>query len=172
MRTTTTGLKAVAWGAAPSEAPPGRWFTPGLAAPEEQISDLPSSLGFIGLQAAFRATGGTARADDLARLLEYRRSADGATLPELMAEGAVFGFRWRHCLWIPMFQFDLADLSIKRGPHAVLEELSNDFDGWTRAAWFARPTAWLQGRRPVDLLESNLNAVLGAARADRFIAAG
>ncbi|MBT9502790.1 MAG: hypothetical protein IV092_16205 [Burkholderiaceae bacterium] len=77
MNATTTGLKAVAWGAAASEARPGRWFTPGLAAPEEHVGDLPSSLGFIGLRAAFRATGGTARADDLARLLEYRRSADG-----------------------------------------------------------------------------------------------
>jgi len=143
-----------------------------MAAPEEQVSDLPSSLGFIGLKAAFRASGGAARADDLARLLEYRRSADGPTLQELLDKGAVFGFRWRHCLWIPMFQFDLADLSLKRGPHKVLDELSADFDGWTRAAWFARPTAWLQGRRPVDLLESNLAAVLGAARADRFIAAG
>lgn len=172
MHTAPSGLKPVAWGTAPPEVPPARWFTPCLTAPEEQLSDLPSSLGYIGLLAAFRASGGTARADDLERLLEYRRSADGAHLSELVAGGGVFGFQWRHCLWIPMFQFDLADLSIRSGPQAVLRELSGDFDGWTRAAWFARPTAWLQGRRPVDLLASNLNAVLGAARADRFIAAG
>nr|WP_316641056.1 hypothetical protein [uncultured Roseateles sp.] len=172
MNTLTTATRPMRWDAAALDAAPARWFTPGLAAPEEWVSDLPSSLGFTGLQAAFRATGGTARADDLERLLEYQRSADGARLQELIEERAVFGFRWRHSLWVPMFQFDLGDLSVRSGPHAVLEELPDDFDGWTRAAWFARPTAWLQGRRPVDVLASDLKAVLGAARADRFIAAG
>ena len=41
-----------------------------------------------------------------------------------------------------------------------------------RATWFAACNSWLDDRKTVDLLDSNLQGVLKAARADRFIAAG
>ena len=71
-----------------------------------------------------------------------------------------------------MFQFELRDLSVKQGPRKVLAELSPVLDGWALAAWFARPNSWLNDRSPVDTLDSNLAAVLAAARADRFVASG
>jgi uncharacterized protein (DUF2384 family) len=54
----------------------------------------------------------------------------------------------------------------------VLAEFSTVFDGWRLAVWFAQPNSWLQDRSPVDLLESDLQAVRNAARADRFVSTG
>lgn len=43
---------------------------------------------------------------------------------------------------------------------------------WALAMWFSQPNHWLRNRRPVDVLDVSLTAVLRAARADRFIANG
>jgi len=135
-------------------------------------SDAPSSAGFTALLAAFRATGGTARGDDVARLLEDHGLATFVGLARLIAASEVFGFQWRATLWIPMFQFDMRDLSVRPSAGLVLAELGHGLDDWARAAWFARPNAWLQNRPPVDLIETQLDQVLSAARTDRFIANG
>lgn len=134
------------------------------------IEDSPTSRGFTALLAAYRASGGTARGDDVARLLEDHGLGDFIGLARLIASNEVFGFEWRSTLWIPMFQFDLHDLSVKSSAQLVLEELGAGFDGWARAAWFARPNNWLQRRKPVDLMGSSLEDVLSAARADLFVA--
>lgn len=121
---------------------------------------------------AYRRSGGLARGEELARLLEDQRRGDFVSLAKLIAAGEVLAFEWRDAHWIPMFQFDLGDLSIKPAPRRVLAELSKAFDGWSLAAWFVEPSSWLNRQRPVDLLESDPSAVLEAARADRFIATG
>lgn len=142
---------------------------PGL---EEKIGVLPTDRDFVAMRATYRATGGLARGDDLARLLGDHRGGDYVSLARLLVSGDVFGFEWHRSFWVPMFQFELRDLSLKRGPRQVLDELSLAFDGWTLATWFAACNSWLDDRKPVDLLDSNLAWVLKAARADRFIAAG
>ena len=147
--------------------PPIEHAVPLLA---DEIGALPGDRGFAALCASYRATGGTARGDDLARLLEDHQCGDFAGLARLIVADEVFGFECRDTFWVPMFQFDLRDLSIKAGPRQVRAELGSEFDGWTLAA--ARPNSWLNDRRPVDLLDSNLPEVLGAARADRFIVTG
>ena len=139
---------------------------------DESINELPSSRGFAALLATFRATGGTAKGDDLACLLEHRCTGNFVVLARLIAASDVFGFEWRSTLWLPMFQFELRDLSIKPGAQLVMAELGASFDGWARAAWFALPNSWLGDRRPVDLMDTDLNEVLGVARIDRFIAEG
>jgi len=139
---------------------------------DESIDNLPSDRDFFAMRGAYRASGGTARGDDLARLLEDHRRGDRVSLARLVVSGEIFGFEWRRLFWVPMFQFEPRDLSLKRGPRQVLAELASEFDGWTLAIWFSQPNCWLNERRPVDVLDSNLPAVLGAARADRFIAAG
>ena len=138
----------------------------------DPLDELPTRRGFAALLAAFRATGGTARGDDVARLLEDHGLGDFIGLAKLIANGAVFGFEWRGVLWIPMFQFELRDLSVKPATQQVLAELGTGFDGWSRAAWFARPNSYLNFQTPVDLLASRLPDVLEAARMDRFIAVG
>jgi hypothetical protein len=139
---------------------------------DEGIDDLPTRRGFSTLLAAYRGSGGTARGDDVARLLENHGLGDFVGLARLIACNDVFGFEWRSTLWIPMFQFDLNDLSVRPSAHRVLAELGDGFDGWGRAAWFAQPNSGLQRRKPVDLMEKELKEVLSAARADRIIAVG
>ena len=140
--------------------------------PVDPIGELPTSDGFAALLAAYRATGGTARGDDVARLLEDHGIGDFIGLARLIASGEVFDFEWRNTLWIPMFQFEPRDLSVKVSTQQVLKTLGTGFEGWSCAAWFARPNSWLNNRAPVDLLGTHLAEVLEAARTDRFIAVG
>ena len=144
----------------------------GNPALRELICELPTGDGFAALMATYRATGGIARGDDLARLLEDHGLGDFVGLAKLIASNEVFGFRWRDTLWIPMFQFELRDLSIKPSTRLVLMQLGSRLDGWARAAWFAQPNSWLNDRRPVDRVDSHLADVLRAARIARLIAVG
>ena len=156
------------------------------APPDDQaahVLDLaPSSGGFRTLSAAFRASGGIARADDLARLLCDRVAdadagdgdGDGSSLDHLLARAKVFSFAWRDRVWLPMFQFDLRRLSVQQAPQQVRAELLGTCatDGWDCASWFALPHAALQQRAPVDMLAFDLPGVLNAARADRWVLTG
>jgi len=70
-----------------------------------------------------------------------------------------------------MFQFS-PDLGLKPGLKAVLAELVSEYDGRRLAEWFVEPNGWLDEARPIDVLDSNPEEVLQAARADRFVATG
>ena len=139
-----------------------------------QANADPCDQEFAVLRTAYRASGGIARGDDLARLLDEHHSGDFVSLAMSILEAEVFAFQWRQTFWVPMFQFDLRDLSVKPNHNArrVLTELAGEFDGWALALWFAEPNHGLHGARPVDVLNAKLPDVLQAARSDRFIAAG
>lgn len=130
----------------------------------------PSSEGFRALRQACSATGGIARGDDLGRLLADCRRGDFVSLARLIARRDIFAFEWQGSLWVPMFQFDLHDLSIRLAPQRITAQLHAVRDGWTLATWFAQPSGWLQGRRPLDLLDSQPDLVVRAARVDSFVA--
>jgi hypothetical protein len=143
-----------------------RWHEPRIADAEQLPSIAANNMDFIAMRHAYQASGGLPCGDDLALSLEQHARGDFVSLARLIVAGDVFGFEWHHTFWIPRFQFDRSDYSLKAGPRQVLAELSADFDGWTVAVWFAQPNARLAGRRPVDLLEADLPAVIQAARAD------
>jgi hypothetical protein len=138
------------------------WVTEALRA-AGGISRQPSGRGFIALLEAFRASGGTAPGEIVGRLLEAHQMGDAVSLARLVRSGEVFGFEWRGNLWIPMFQFDANDLSVRRGPQRVRAALPESCQGWAQAAWFATPNTWLHEERPVDLLPLDLGAVIDAA---------
>lgn len=131
----------------------------------------PSRDGFRALRHACAASGGIARADDLARLLDDCRRDDFVSLARLIGQRSIFAFDWRGVLWIPMFQFDLRDLSVRSAPQKVRAGLNPTNGGWTLAVWFAKPNGWLQGRRPVDLLDNRPEQVVRVAHVERFISA-
>lgn len=84
----------------------------------------------------------SSRADDLARLLDDdHRRGEFVDLARFIDSGEVFGFEWRDTFWVPMFQFELRDLSLEPRPRQVLTELPAQYDGWMLAAWFARPNS-------------------------------
>ena len=138
----------------------------------DRISALPTSLGVATLMAAFRDTGGILRVEELARMLADLKMGDVASLGRAMASREICSFQWRSAFWIPMFQFDLGNLSFKPGTRKILGELTAVFDGWMLAVWFAQPNSWLKGQKPIDLLATDLPAVFEAARADRFVVEG
>ena len=144
----------------------------GWTQPREEFGIRPSDHAFAALRAAYQDSGGVVRGDDLARTLWDRQRSDYVSLARLIASGEILSFKWRESLWMPMFQFEPGELTIKPSPRQVLGEFGNVFDGWSVAAWFVQPCSWLDDRRPVDRLDCDLAAVLDAARADRFIATG
>jgi hypothetical protein len=124
---------------------------------------------FIDMLRAFRRSGGLARERDI-----LERSADAGGTIRARAEdaAALICFEWDCKLWLPWFQFDRESLDLLPGPASVINELAPVFDGWEMASWFAQPNLWLGNGRPIDLLDASLLPVLGAARADRFVAGG
>jgi hypothetical protein len=127
--------------------------------------DVPSGRGFIALLEAFRATGGTAPGEIVGRLLEEHQIGTAVSLAKLIYTGQAFGFEWRDSLWIPMFQFDANDLSLKASAQSVRAGLPSLWSGWQVASWFAAPNARLDGHIPADRLDSDLEAVVHAAQA-------
>lgn len=125
---------------------------------------------FVSLLEAFRASGGTAPGDIVSRLLEDHQAGEVASLARLVHSSQIFGFDWRGSFWIPMFQFNENELSIAVAPQAVRAELPDLWSGWTVAMWFAMPNALLEGQRPVDLLRTEFDAVLNAAKVLRSMA--
>jgi len=116
----------------------------------------------------YERTGGLARSDEVLSLLRQRTSQALSLLARWIVDQRVVSFEWQGQRLLPMFQFDPADMTIHRGAAAVLAELSGTFDDWELAAWFAEPNNGLQGRIPIEVLGVDLDAVLGAARADRL----
>ena len=130
----------------------------------QRASGSPDSDSFAALLHAYRSSGGTARSDDLAQLFEQHMRGNYVDLAKLLAAREIWGFRWRQNLWVPMFQFNAYDLSVKPAARDVLAELGSSFEGWRLASWFVGAHAWLNGRRPVDVLDHDSAEVLDAAR--------
>jgi hypothetical protein len=132
-------------------------------------AEAPSGSGFIALLETFRMTGGTAPGEIMGALLEEHHAGDAVGLARLLCSGELFAFEWRASLWLPMFQFALPDLSLKVAPQRVRLALPTAWSGWALACWFATPNAWLTDRRPVDLLDTDPDAVLRAAQSLKWI---
>jgi hypothetical protein len=124
---------------------------------------------FVMMLRAFRRSGGLARE---AEVIDRSQACNSPGWRVDCLTGAIICFEWEQRFWLPWFQFDPADMSLRPGPARVIAELAPVFDGWGIATWFAQPNLWLANARPVDLIDECLASVLGAARADRFIAAG
>ena len=137
------------------------------AASQAWADDQPSSAGFVTMLAAFRASGGTAPADVLGKLLQDQHSGSPALLAQWISEGQLLALRWRGNIWLPMFQLKARDLTIKPGPLQVRAQLPALWTPWATAAWFTQPNHRLGGQAPVDLLDLDLRAVYNAARSWR-----
>lgn len=131
------------------------------------FGDAPTMERFTALRGALRGSGGIALGDDLARLLDDHQLGDAVNLARLIAHRYVFGFEFRALFWIPMFQFNMRDLSLNYGASSAAAQLAEVFDGWSVAAWFAWPNPTLGDWRPVDVLDATPASVLSAARIAR-----
>ena len=123
-------------------------------------------------QGEFLAFDGMMSGHELAGLLESRAQGDYVSLARLIAANCLLAVRWNDELWIPMFQFDLRDFSLRPGVGEVLAELASVFDAEELAMWFITSSAWLDNRCPADVIATDPQAVVGVSRADRYIARG
>lgn len=126
--------------------------------------DAAHDADFVALQAAYRRHGGIAPGDLLASSLDRAGRGGYVDLARCIVAGDLFSFRWNDAFWVPMFQFDPVLLTLRAAPRRVLAELHGVLDGWDIAHWHVRARDDLHGQRPLDLLDTDLNAVLAAAR--------
>jgi len=121
---------------------------------------------------AYSATGGVASGDTIASLLRPHTDQPISRIARWIVAGHVVSFVWRSETLLPLFQFDLASMSVRPGTLSVITELSGALDNWELARWFAQPNACLAGAAPADTIAADLSAVLRAARTDRLVING
>lgn len=79
-------------------------------------------------------------------------------------EGRVFGVPYRGQTLYPAFQFDAVSGEVKPSIRDVLVHLPRDrMSEWESALWWTAANGWLGGRRPVDVLDDEPEAVAAAA---------
>jgi hypothetical protein len=127
---------------------------------------------FVALRKAFRAHGGLVRGDRVEQRLDRLQGPGVRLLAQRVAAGELIGFEFEGALWLPLMQFDPADMSPEPALARVAIELAGVFDGWDLCCWLAAPSPSLRDCAPMDVLESDPLAVLQAAREARFIAGG
>ena len=124
------------------------------------------------LRDAFSDIGGVVNGDALASLWRGCTEQPISLLARWIVQREVISFSWHSQTLLPLFQFDLETLQVRPGVPQVIAELREAFDDLELADWFTRPNSWLQGSTPARRFESDLRAVLQAARADRYVALG
>lgn len=102
---------------------------------------------------------------EVAELAGSRAKNRAALANRWTKEGRVFAVPHGGRLLWPGFQFDA-----QGQPRPVVAEILESFEDepspWAVALWFTSHTGWLDGRRPVDLLETEPGAAVEAARAE------
>jgi len=126
---------------------------------------------FVNLLNAFRDSGGLARANEVATQFERRSGQGTQVLGDWLVRRQAIGFEWHSRLWLPLFQFNRGDLSLRPGLTETLAELVGVYNEWDLASWFAKPNPWLSEGLPADGLADSAPQVLWAARAERSAAA-
>lgn len=135
------------------------------AAPFPQVHSQSDDVRFLRLLAAYRVSGGLAPGSEIAA----RRPSTGlSALGRAIAVGEVIGLQWAGQHWLPVFQFERGDISVRPPVRVVLTELAELLDEEERIQWFVQPNAWLDDASPLQLLATDFSRVHDAARALRF----
>lgn len=124
------------------------------------------------LERAFQSTGGVATAEEIALLLRRHCEQPLSQLARWIVGRRIVNFERAGQTLVPLFQFDLEDMSIRPDVSATLDELAPALDAEELARWFATPNTWLAGEAPVVRIARDPSAVIHAARDDRFVSTG
>jgi len=122
--------------------------------------------------ADFAASGGVATGTEVADRLRDAIRQPVSVLAHWIVDRQVIAFSCGAGLWLPLFQFDFAQGSVRGGVAPAISELAAVMTDSELAHWFVQPNGWLMGAVPAEKLLSNVEAVLAAARADRYVAKG
>lgn len=102
-------------------------------------------------------------AAELARLAGITWSNPAAWPSRLQKEGKVFSVEYGRRQLFPTFQFD-SNWEPRDAIAGVLAQLRDArLEGWSIALWWTAANGWLDGARPVDLLDDQPEQVVAAA---------
>ena len=102
-------------------------------------------------------------AAEVARLAGITWANPAAWPSRLQKERKVFSVEYGRRQLFPAFQFD-SDWQPREAVAKVLAQLANGgLQGWSIALWFTAANGWLEGGRPVDLLDEKPEQVIAAA---------
>lgn len=104
---------------------------------------------------------------EVADLAGSRASNKAALANRWKQEGRIFPVTHHGQTLFPSYQFD-AEGQPRPAVAEVLSTLGQQSRDWELAIWFISSSGWLGGRRPVDLLDSDPEAVIQAARHEAF----
>jgi hypothetical protein len=125
---------------------------------------------FLLVQQAFRGAGGVASGDQMAYLLRERTEQPISVVARWIVGREVVCYEWRSQTMLPLFQFDLPQAALRPSVARVIRELRDLYTDSSLAMWFVEPSLWLNGAKPVQMIGTAPDAVLEAARADRWVA--
>jgi hypothetical protein len=131
--------------------------------PQRRVEDRQ----FATMEHAYRQRGGLASGDAVARLLRRHSSQPLSLLARWVVDRQIISLRWQSELLVPMFQFEATSMHPRAAVLEAVNELSPILDDWNLACWFAEPNARLDHCVPVDVIDTDPDAVRRAARADR-----
>lgn len=134
--------------------------------------ELVEERQFLEMHDAYARSGGLIGGADLALRLRERCDQPLSKLARWIVERRIVCIHRHEHMIIPLFQFDPVDLAPTPCVAAVLRELNGALDAWDIAAWFVQPNLWLRGATPVDVIAREPQAVIEAARVDRYIVRG
>lgn len=117
---------------------------------------------------AYERAGGLMHADEVALRMRRHHDQPLSLLARWIVTRALVVVPWGRDTLVPMFQFDHTTMTPRAALAPVLHELTPVFDDLQLAHWFSAPNTALGGCMPMELLGDD--AVLQAARADRFVA--
>ena len=124
---------------------------------------------YLEMEGSFRSKGGMAACELVTELLRGRTDQPISMLARWIVEREVLSVSWRSCLMLPMFQFDFPSMAPRPPVREVIRELGPVLGDWPLTLWFAKRNALLGGVAPVDAIDSNPAAVLGAAHAQHLV---
>lgn len=112
---------------------------------------------------AFLAEFGALTSKQVAELVGSRATNQAALASRWKAQGRIFAIEVGGESLFPAFQL-AADGQARPVVAEVLAAFGPKAAGWQTALWFTGANGWLGAKRPVDLLESEPEAVAAAAR--------
>ena len=149
-------------GVQPRRMPDGR--------PRPPCSATLANPASAALAARFEGTGGAVDGDTLAALLRKHATQPISQVARWIVERRIVTFCEGGRLLVPLFQFDLAQVSLRPAMPRVIALLSDTFDEFELATWFAEPNERLHGVAPAECISVDERSVVRVARADRLMA--
>ena len=133
------------------------------AAPWRRRDDAQARALFDG----YATRGGLVSGDSLLQAMRGSWRQPISVLARWIALRKVLSFTWRGEILLPSFQFEPPRHVPLDGVTEAVAELVDAFDDPGLAAWFIQPHTWLGDAVPADLVRTDPQAVLGAARFER-----